>query len=48
MREIIAEPAYADALLRDAAEIDNAISNGTAKVYDSLDELFASWRRDDG
>ena len=45
--EVIAEPAYADALLRDAAEIDAAIANGTAKTYDSLDDLFASWRGDD-
>ena len=47
INEIIAEPAYADALLRDAVEIDTAITNGTAKVYDSLEELFASWRHDD-
>jgi len=44
---VIAEPPYADALLRDAAEIDAAIADGTAKVHDSLDELFAAWRRDD-
>lgn len=41
------ESAYADALLRDAAEVDAAIANGTTKVYDSLDELFASWRCND-
>ncbi|MCL2816357.1 MAG: type II toxin-antitoxin system RelB/DinJ family antitoxin [Oscillospiraceae bacterium] len=45
--EVIAEPVYADALLRDSAEIDAEIANGTAKIYDSLDELFASWRRED-
>ena len=45
--EVIAEPVYADALLRDAAEIDTALADGTAKVYDSLEELFTSWRRDD-
>jgi DNA-damage-inducible protein J len=47
INEVIAVPAYADMLLRDAAEIDAAIADGTAKVYDSLDELFASWRNDD-
>jgi len=36
-----------DALLRDAEEIDTAIANSTAKIYDSLDELFASWKNDD-
>ena len=41
--EVIAEPAYADALLRDAAEIDCAIENGTAKIYATPDELFAVW-----
>ena len=41
--EVIAEPVYAGALLRDAAEIDAAITNGTAKVYATPDELFASW-----
>ena len=47
INEVIAEPVYADALLRDAVEIDTALADGTAKVYDSLEELFASWRRDD-
>jgi DNA-damage-inducible protein J len=41
--EVIAEPVYAGALLYDAAEIDVAIPNGTAKVYSTPDELFASW-----
>ena len=35
--------AQADALLRDAAEIDAAIANGTAKVYATSDELFKEW-----
>ena len=43
--EVIAEPAYADALLRDAAEIDAAIANGTAEIYATPDELFAAWER---
>ena len=41
--EVIAEPYYADVLLRDAAEIDAAIANGTAKIYATPDELFAAW-----
>jgi DNA-damage-inducible protein J len=45
--EIIAEPAYADALLLDAAEIDAEIANGTAKVYVTPDELFAEWEREE-
>ena len=42
--EVVAEPDYADALLRDAAEIDAAIANGTAKIYATPDELFAAWK----
>ena len=41
--EIIAEPIYGDALLRDMLETEAAIKNGTAKVYATPDELFASW-----
>ncbi|MDR2615415.1 MAG: type II toxin-antitoxin system RelB/DinJ family antitoxin [Oscillospiraceae bacterium] len=41
--EIIGESPYADALLRDAAEIDAAIADGTATVYANPDDLFASW-----
>jgi DNA-damage-inducible protein J len=44
--EIIGEPIYADALLRDAAEIDAAIANGTAKIYSTPDELFADWENE--
>jgi DNA-damage-inducible protein J len=43
-----AEPPYANALLLDAAEIDAAIANGTAKVYASPDELFAVWAGENG
>ena len=46
--QVIAEPAYADALLRDAAEIDAAIANGTAKIYATPDELFAEWESENG
>lgn len=45
--EIIAEPAYADALLSDANEIDAEIANGTAKVYTTPDELFAEWESEE-
>ena len=41
--EVIAEPAYADMLLRDAAETDAAIADGTAVIYTTPDELFAAW-----
>ena len=43
INEVIAEPAYADVLLRDAEEIDEAIANGTVKIYSTPDELFAAW-----
>jgi len=43
LTEVIAEPAYADILLRDAEEIDKELVNGTATVYDTPEELFASW-----
>ena len=43
INEVIAEPAYADILLNDAAEIDAAIANGTAKVYTTTEELFKAW-----
>jgi DNA-damage-inducible protein J len=47
--EVVANPIYAraDELLRDAAEIDEAIANGTAKVYSDPYEMFAEWRRED-
>ena len=43
INEVIAEPIYADALLRDAAEIDAAIANGKAEIYATPDALFAAW-----
>ena len=46
--EVIAEPAYMDALLRDAAEIDAAIANGTAKIYSTPEELFKAWNSEVG
>ncbi|MCL2169830.1 MAG: type II toxin-antitoxin system RelB/DinJ family antitoxin [Defluviitaleaceae bacterium] len=32
------------ALLADAAEMDEAIANGTAKLYNTPKELFATWK----
>ena len=43
INEVIAEPAYAEILLRDAAKIDAAIADGTAKIYATPDEMFAAW-----
>ena len=48
LTEIVAEPVYAEALLRDVAETEAAIKNGTAKVYKTPDELFASWEEENG
>jgi len=43
LTEIIAEPFYADTILRDAQEVDEALNNGTAVIYNSPEELFAAW-----
>ena len=43
LTEIVAEPLFADILLHDAEEIDIALNNGTATVYNTPEELFASW-----
>jgi DNA-damage-inducible protein J len=43
--EVIAEPAYANAVLRDVFETENAIKKGTATVYKTADELFAAWEK---
>jgi len=48
LAEVIAEPAYADVILRDVFETEKAIKNGTAIVYKTPDELFAAWDDDDG
>ena len=45
--EVIAEPSYAEALLRDVWETEEAIKNGTATIYNTPDELFAAWNEDD-
>ena len=43
LNEVIAEPVFADALLRDAAEIDIKIANGTADVYKTPEKMFKDW-----
>ena len=43
INEVIAEPSYADILLRDAAEIDAAIKSGTAKIHSTPHSLFEEW-----
>ena len=45
--EVIAEPSYAESLLRDVRETEDAIKNGTATIYNTPDELFAAWNEDD-
>ena len=44
--EVIAEPAYADVLLRDAAEIDMEIANGKAKAYTAPKKMFRAWENE--
>jgi len=46
INEVIAEPAYADILLRDAAEIDMEIANGKTKVYASPKKMFKDWEKE--
>jgi len=43
INEVIAEPSYANALLRDAAEVDNAILDGTATIFSTPEDLFKTW-----
>lgn len=47
LTEVIAEPAYAETVLRDVADTEKSIRNGTAKVYKSPDDLFAAWDKED-
>ena len=47
INEVIAEPSYTDILLSEAAEIDEAIENGTAKIYSNPYEMFEEWRHED-
>jgi len=44
--EVIAEPSYAYTLLCDAAQVDDAIANGTAIIYSTPEELFKSWENE--
>ena len=43
INEVIAEPDFTDTLLRDAAEIDKKIKNGTAHVYETPKKMFKTW-----
>jgi len=43
INEIVAESYYTNALLQDAAEVDEFIKNGTAKLFATPNDLFASW-----
>lgn len=45
--EVIAEPSYANALLRDANEMDDAIADGTAKIYSTPNEMFKEWESEE-
>jgi hypothetical protein len=42
-----AEPPWADALLRDFAETEAAVQNGTAIIYSTPEDLFAAWDAED-
>ena len=46
LTEVIAEPYYAEVLLRDAEEIDKSLDNGTATIYETPEELFTSWENE--
>ena len=37
---------YTNLLLADAKEVDEAIANGTAKIYETPDEMFDAWERE--
>jgi DNA-damage-inducible protein J len=47
INEIIAEPVYGNALLRDADEVDTAVLNKTAIMYTTPATLFAEWEKED-
>ena len=47
INEVIAEPSYANMLLQDAADVDGAVTNGTAKIYSTPEELFKSWKNEE-
>ena len=44
--EIIAEPAYVNALLKDVFETEEAIRKGTAKIFKTPDQLFSTWNKE--
>lgn len=45
--EVIAEPHYANAVLRDAHEMDIELESGAAKVYSNPNELFEKWENEE-
>ena len=45
--EISAEPYYAKELLKAIAEYEQDKKDGNLKAYDSTEELFAEWDKDD-
>ena len=45
--EIISEPSFADIILRDVFETEEAIRNGTAIIYETPDKLFSAWNEED-
>ncbi|MCL2433219.1 MAG: type II toxin-antitoxin system RelB/DinJ family antitoxin, partial [Clostridia bacterium] len=47
LTEVVAEPSYGEALLRDFAEAKAAIENGTAIIYDTPEDMFAAWDKED-
>ena len=46
INEVIAEPDYADVLLRDAAEIDLKIANNTARIHTTPEKMFKTWKNE--
>ena len=45
--EISAEPYYADRLRKALAEYEQAKKDGTLNIYESTEELFAEWDKED-
>ena len=46
INQVVSEPFYTAMLLHDAAEMDNAINNGTADIYETPEAMFDAWERD--
>ena len=47
LNDVVASPAYANMMRRDAAETDNALAAGKAQVYDTPEDLFKGWEHGD-